>query len=94
MVRCTLHLYLPPWWELGEGARVEAGAVRALGEEVASSCRRAAAALDELAARGWSCRMGRYEVVAEKDCDRAAAMRDFLRAGLDPVGLRLEEVSS
>jgi hypothetical protein len=37
--------------------------------------------------------MARYQVVAEKDCDRATAMRDFLRVGLDPVELQLEEVA-
>jgi hypothetical protein len=31
-------------------------------------------------------------VVAEKDCDRATAMLDFLRGGLDPVELHLDEV--
>ena len=45
-----------------------------------------------LADQGWSCHVGRYEVVGEKDCDRARAMADFLRAGLDPVTLDLHEV--
>jgi hypothetical protein len=45
-----------------------------------------------LSVRGWSCRLARYQVVAEKDCDRATAMLDFLRGGLDPVELQLEEV--
>jgi hypothetical protein len=92
MVRCTVHLYLPPGWELGEGAPVVPEAVRALGEEVGARCRRAAEQLAVLAGRGWSCRLGRYQVVAVKDCDRATAMLDFLRGGLDPVELRLEEV--
>src|SRR6266545_4478352 len=92
MVRCTVHLYLPPGWELGEGALVEPDAVRALGEEVGTRCRRAAELLASLAGRGWSCQMARYQVVAEKDCDRATAMLDFLRGGLDPVELQLEEV--
>jgi hypothetical protein len=92
MVRCTVHLYLPPGWELGEGARVEPDAVRALGEELGSRCRRAADQVAALSVRGWSCRLARYQVVAEKDCDRATAMLDFLRGGLDPVELQLEEV--
>ena len=85
MVRCTVHLYLPPGWELGEGARVEADAVRALGERLGTHCRRAAEQVAALA--------GRDQVVAEKDCDRATAMLDFLRSGLDPVELQLEEVA-
>ncbi|HEY2958488.1 MAG TPA: hypothetical protein VGM21_09820 [Actinomycetota bacterium] len=93
MVRCTVHLYLPPGWELGEGARVEADAVRALGERLGTRCLRAAEQVAALAGRGWSCQMARYQVVAEKDCDRATAMRDFLRVGLDPVELQLEEVA-
>jgi hypothetical protein len=91
MVRCTVHLYLPPGWELGEGIGVAPGAVAALGEEVAARCRRAAEQLSVLAGLGWSCRLARYQVVAEKDCDRATAMLDFLRGGLDPVELHLEE---
>ena len=42
MVRCTVHLYLPPGWELGEGIRVVPDAVRVLGEEIGARCRRAA----------------------------------------------------
>ena len=94
MVRCRIHLFLPPGWELGEGARVEADAVRALGERLGTRCRRAAEQVAALAARGWRCRVGRYEVVAEKRCGRAVAMRDFLRAGLDPVALDLQEVAA
>jgi len=90
MARCRLHLYFPPGWELGEGAVVGEDAVRALGEAVRASCARAAEALAVLVAHGWSCRLSRYEVVAEKDCDRSAAMLDFLRGGLDPVELALE----
>jgi hypothetical protein len=92
MIRCTVHLYLPPGWELGEGARVVPEAVRTLGEEVGARCRRAAEQLTFLTGRGWSCRLARYQVVAEKECDRATAMLDFLRGGLDPVELHLEEV--
>jgi hypothetical protein len=92
MVRCVVHLYLPPGWELGEGARVAPDAVRVLGEEVGARCRRAAEQLTVLAGLGWSCRLARYQVVAEKDCDRATAMLDFLRGRLDPVELHLEEV--
>jgi len=90
MVRCRLHLYFPPGWELGEGTVLGPDALRALGEAVRASCRRAADALATLTALGWSCRLARYEVVAEKDCDRAAAMLDFLRLDLDPVALALE----
>jgi len=90
MARCRLHLYFPPGWELGEGTVVGPDAVRALGEAVRSSCRHAADALATLTALGWSCRLARYEVVAEKDCDRSAAMLDFLRSGLDPVALALD----
>ena len=92
MVRCVVHLYLPPGWELGEGAQVTPDAVRVLGEEVGARCRRAAEQLTVLAGLGWTWRLARYQVVAEKDCDRATAMLDFLRGGLDPVELRLEEV--
>jgi hypothetical protein len=91
MARCTVHLYLPPGWELGEGTGIAPETVGALGEEVAARCRRAAEQLSVLAALGWSCRLARYQVVAEKDCDRATAMLDFLRGGLDPVELHLEE---
>jgi hypothetical protein len=93
MVRCRIHLFLPPGWELGEGAAADPAAVAALGEQLARRCRRAAEQVAALAARGWHCRVARYELVAEKACNRAAAMRDFLRAGLDPVALDLEEVA-
>ena len=93
MVRCRIHLFLPPGWELGEGTAADPTAVLALGEQLAGRCRRAAEQVAALAARGWRCRVGRYEVVAEKGCGRAAAMRDFLRAGLDPVALDLQEVA-
>ena len=93
MVRCTMHLYYPPGWELGEGAAVDAEALALLGEEVAARCRQAAGILGVLLARGWTSKVGRYEVVAEKPCDRATAMLDFLRCGLDPVALGLEEPS-
>ena len=93
MVRCTVHLYLPPGWELGEGPLVRPDAVRALGDELGTRCRRAAELLAALSGRGWSCRLARHQVVAEKDCDRATAMLDFLRGGLDPVELQLEEVA-
>ena len=92
MVRCTLHLFFPPGWELGEGARVDPARVDELGETVRARCAAAASALAALTARGWTCRADRYDLVAEKPCDRAAAMLDFLRADLDPVALGLEEV--
>ena len=91
MIRCTVHLFLPPGWELGENAEVDAGAVRALGDDLAGRCRCAAATLAGLRSRGWRLHLGRYDVVATKPCSRAEAMRDFLRLGLDPVGLALEE---
>ncbi len=92
MVRCRLHLFFSPGWELGEGEAVGADEVRALGDALAERCRRSADAQAALAARGWSFRVGRYELVASKPCGRATAMADFLRAGLDPVALSLEEV--
>jgi hypothetical protein len=70
---------------------VGAAAVQALGEQLAGRCRRAAEQVAALTAMGWRCRVGRHEVVAEKSCGRAAAMLDFLRAGLDPVALQLDE---
>jgi hypothetical protein len=91
MIRCTVHLFLPPGWELGEGAEVDERALRALGDDLAGRCRRAADTLAALRSRGWRLRLGRYDVVATKSCSRADAMRDFLRLGLDPVGLALEE---
>jgi hypothetical protein len=91
LVRCRIHLYFAPGWELGEGAAVGAAAVRTLGERLADRCRRAAEQVAALTAMGWRCRVGRHEVSAEKPCGRAAAMLDFLRAGLDPVALQLEE---
>jgi hypothetical protein len=91
MVRCTLHLYFPPGWELGEEASPEPLTVRELGERVRADCAAAADALAALRARGWTCRTGRYELIVEKACDRATAMRDFLRAGLDPVALDLRD---
>jgi len=90
MARCRLHLYFPPGWELGEDTVVGADAVRALGEAVQASCGRVADTLAVLTSLGWSCRLARYEVLAEKDCDRSVAMLDFLRSGLDPVALALE----
>lgn len=92
MMRCTVHLYLPPGWELGEGGEVGPPALRALGDQVRERCHQAAQAVGALTARGWACQVGRYEVVAVKRCDRAAAMLDFLHAGLDPVAMGLEEV--
>ena len=91
LVRCRIHLYATPGWELGEGAVVGAAAVRALGEQLAGRCRHAAEQVAALTAMGWRCRVGRHEVIAEKPCGRAAAMLDFLRAGLDPVALQLDE---
>jgi len=91
MVRCTLHLYFPPGWELGEGAQVDPARVGALGEAVRARCSAAATAVAALTARGWTCRAGRYDLVAEKTCDRATAMLDFLRADLDPVALDLRD---
>jgi len=91
LVRCRIHLYFTPGWELGEGAVVGAAAVRTLGEQLADRCRGAAEQVAALTAMGWRCRVGRHEVIAEKPCGRAAAMLDFLRAGLDPVALQLEE---
>ena len=91
MIRCTVHLFLPPGWELGEGTEVDDQAVRALGQDLARRCLRAAETLAALRSRGWRLHLGRYDVVATKACSRADAMRDFLRLGLDPVGLALEE---
>ena len=42
MVRCTVHLYLPPGWELGDGAGVRADAVAALGTRIGARCAAAA----------------------------------------------------
>jgi hypothetical protein len=94
VVRCRIHLFLAPGWELGEGVAADPAALRALGEELAGRCRHAAEQVAALTALGWRCRFDRYEVVAEKPCGRAAAMRDFLRSGLDPVALDLEELAT
>jgi hypothetical protein len=64
-----------------------------LGEVVRERCSAAAGAVAALAARGWTCRVGRYDLIAEKACDRATAMLDFLRADLDPVALDLHDVA-
>lgn len=90
MYRCSLHLYFPPGWELGEGATVDPAEVAVLGEAVQQRCTRAAGAAAALHARGWTLRAGRYEVVAVKACDRSTAMLDFLRCDLDPVRMGLE----
>ena len=55
-------------------------------------CLDAADAVAALSLRGWRCRAGRTEVIAEKACDRATAMLDFLEADLDPVSLELHAV--
>lgn len=94
MVRCTLHLYLPAGWELGEGSQIDPAALRRLGDGLRERCAAAADALAALTARGWRCRVRRHDVTAEKDCDRAAAMLDFLRADLDPVALGLQELGA
>jgi hypothetical protein len=93
MVRCTVPLFLTPGWELGEGVAADPAALRALGDDLRSRCDQAAAVVSALRALGWSCRVGRNELVAEKACGRAAAMRDFLHADLDPVALTLEPVA-
>jgi hypothetical protein len=80
-----------PAWELGEGAAADPAALRALGDDLRARCDHAAAVVTALRARGWSCRVGHNELVAEKSCGRAAAMLDFLHADLDPVALTLEE---
>ena len=92
MVRCTLHLYFPAGWELGEGVEADTVELRALGEQLRARCQMAADQLDALRLSGWVGRIGRHEIVAEKRADRATAMLDFLRVGLDPVALALEEV--
>jgi hypothetical protein len=93
MVRCTVPLFLAPAWELGEGADADPAALRALGADLAARCSHAAAVVEALRARGWSCRVARHELVADKRCGRAAAMRDFLDADLDPVALTLESAA-
>jgi hypothetical protein len=90
MVRCTVPLFLAPGWELGEGVAADPAALRALGDDLRARCDQAAVVVAALRARGWSCRVGRNELVAEKACGRAAAMLDFLDADLDPVALALE----
>ena len=89
MVRCTVPLFLAPAWELGEGAAADPAALRQLGDDLRGRCLAAAAIVAALQASGWSCRVTGHELVAEKPCGRAAAMLDFLRAGLDPVALSL-----
>jgi hypothetical protein len=91
MVRCTLHLYLPAGWELGEGSQADPDTLRRLGGSLRERCALAADAVAALTTRGWRCRVRRHDVTAEKDCDRATAMLDFLRADLDPVALGLRE---
>ena len=91
MVRCTLHLYFPAGWELGEGVEADPETLRELGDRLRARCRQAADALAALALAGWVGRVARHEIVAEKPGDRAVGMLDFLRAGLDPVALGLEE---
>ena len=90
MVRCTVPLFLAPAWELGEGAPADPSVLRELGDDLRERCLAAAAIVAALQARGWSCRVAGSELVAEKPCQRAAAMLDFLRAGLDPVALGLQ----
>jgi hypothetical protein len=90
MVRCTVPLFLAPAWELGEGETADPAALRALGEDLRARCDHAAGVVTALRALGWSCRVGRNELIAEKACGRAAAMLDFLHADLDPVVLALE----
>jgi hypothetical protein len=90
MVRCTVPLFLAPGWELGEGTLADPAALRALGDDLRARCDHAAAVITALRARGWSCRVGRNELIAEKSCGRAAAMLDFLHADLDPFALTLE----
>jgi hypothetical protein len=93
MVRCTVPLFLAPAWELGEGMAADPAALRALGDDLRARCDHAARVVAALHARGWTCRVGRNELIAEKSCGRAAAMLDFLHADLDPVALTLEPVA-
>jgi hypothetical protein len=90
MVRCTVPLFLAPAWELGEGAAADPSVLRELGDDLRERCLAAAAIVAALQASGWSCRVAGSELVAEKPCQRATAMLDFLRAGLDPVALGLQ----
>ena len=93
MVRCTVPLFLAPAWELGEGEVADPAALRTLGDKLRDRCRDAARTVAALHARGWTCRVGRNELIAEKDCERSVAMLDFLDADLDPVALALESVA-
>jgi hypothetical protein len=92
LVRCVIPLYLAPGWDLREGTQVDDARLRELGAAARARCLVAADAVAALTRRGWRCHAGRIEVIAEKTCDRATAMLDFLDAGLDPVTLELHAV--
>jgi len=87
-----LHRAIVPGPGLGAGGGDDgrSGRPRALGDDLRARCDHAASVVTALRARGWSCRVGRNELIAEKSCGRAAAMLDFLHADLDPVALTLE----
>jgi len=87
--RC-LYLYID-YQDVERERRIVHARVPEVGEQLADRCRGAAEQVAALTAMGWRCRVGRHEVIAEKPCGRAAAMLDFLRAGLDPVALQLDE---